>query len=47
MQADEIAIEIDLGLGGEEATVWTCDLTYDYIKDNAGPDVYDTAGDNG
>ena len=41
MQADEILIEVDLGIGDAQATVWTCDLTYDYIKENAGPDVYD------
>ncbi len=38
MQADEILIEVDLGIGDAQATVWTCDLTYDYIKENAGPD---------
>ncbi len=42
MQADEILIEADLGIGDAQATVWTCDLTYDYIKENAGPDVYGT-----
>ncbi len=41
MAADEILIEVDLGMGDAQATVWTCDLTYDYIKENAGPDVYD------
>jgi len=41
MQEDEILIEVDLGVGDAQATVWTCDLTYDYIKENAGPDVYD------
>ncbi len=38
MQADEILIEVDLGIGDAQATVWTCDLTYDYIKENVGPD---------
>jgi len=38
MQADEITIEVDLGTGDAQASVWTCDLTYDYIKENAGPD---------
>ncbi len=32
MQADEILIEFELGIGDAQATVWTCDLTYDYIK---------------
>ncbi len=47
MQADEILIEVDLGIGDAQATVWTCDLTYDYIKENAGPFVYDTTVDSG
>lgn len=32
---EDIDITIDLGLGDAEATVWTCDLTYDYVKINA------------
>ena len=47
MQADEILIEVDVGIGDAQATVWTCDLTYDYIKENAGPDVYGTTVDSG
>ncbi|HUS80552.1 MAG TPA: bifunctional glutamate N-acetyltransferase/amino-acid acetyltransferase ArgJ, partial [Armatimonadota bacterium] len=35
MQADEIAIEVDLGAGDECATCWTCDLTPDYVTLNA------------
>jgi len=35
MQGDEIRIGIDLGLGAGKATVWTCDLTHDYISINA------------
>lgn len=35
MQEPEILIEIDLGLGAEEATVWTCDLTPGYVEYNA------------
>jgi len=31
----DISIAIDLGLGAESQTVWTCDLTRDYIKINA------------
>ena len=32
---DEILIEIDLGVGEAEARMWTCDLSYDYVKINA------------
>ena len=32
---DEISIEIDLGAGDASARVWTCDLSYDYVKINA------------
>lgn len=35
LQQDEVVITVDLNMGGEMATVWTCDLTYDYIKVNA------------
>ncbi len=34
MHGDEIDIEVDLGLGNGEATVWTCDLTHGYIDIN-------------
>ncbi len=30
----EIAIDVDLGAGEAETTVWTCDLTHDYITIN-------------
>jgi len=30
-----IEIEIDLGSGNEEATIWTSDLSFDYVKINA------------
>jgi glutamate N-acetyltransferase / amino-acid N-acetyltransferase len=29
-----IVIEVDVGVGGESATVWTCDLTHGYISIN-------------
>ena len=32
---DEIAITVDVGIGKAEATVWTCDLTHQYISINA------------
>ena len=35
MKGDEIAISVDVGVGHETATVWTCDLTKDYIAINA------------
>lgn len=34
MKAHAIVIDIDMGLGTEEATVWTCDFSYDYVKIN-------------
>jgi glutamate N-acetyltransferase/amino-acid N-acetyltransferase len=35
MQRREIAISVDLGVGSGQATVWTCDLTHDYVSINA------------
>ncbi len=35
MQGQEIDIEVDIGLGRGQATVWTCDLTHGYIEINA------------
>jgi glutamate N-acetyltransferase/amino-acid N-acetyltransferase len=35
MRRPEIAITVDVGVGKEAATVWTCDLTHDYIAINA------------
>jgi glutamate N-acetyltransferase/amino-acid N-acetyltransferase len=35
MKRDEIAITVDVGVGSAEATVWTCDLTAEYIAINA------------
>ena len=35
MKNAEIAIRIDVGVGGGAATVWTCDLTHDYVSINA------------
>lgn len=34
MQRDEIPIRIELGLGSGSATVWTCDLTKEYVAIN-------------
>ncbi len=35
MKSQEIRIGVDLGIGRGKATVWTCDLTHDYISINA------------
>jgi glutamate N-acetyltransferase/amino-acid N-acetyltransferase len=32
---DEISVRLDLGLGDADTTVWTCDLTHEYISINA------------
>jgi glutamate N-acetyltransferase/amino-acid N-acetyltransferase len=34
MKKDYIPITIDVGVGNSKATVWTCDLTHDYIAIN-------------
>jgi len=34
MTAHDIVIEVDLGDGPEEAKVWTCDFSYEYVKIN-------------
>jgi len=34
MRADEIGIRVDIGLGTGTATVWTCDLTKQYVEIN-------------
>ena len=35
MKKEEIALKVDLGLGDGGATIWTCDLTHQYITINA------------
>ena len=35
MSPAEIRIRVDLGRGEAQAKVWTCDLSYDYVKINA------------
>ncbi len=35
LNVPEITIDVDLGLGEGEATVWTCDFSYDYVRINA------------
>ncbi|WP_312199248.1 bifunctional glutamate N-acetyltransferase/amino-acid acetyltransferase ArgJ [Anaerospora hongkongensis] len=34
MSEKDITVVVDLGLGQEEATVWTCDFSYEYVKIN-------------
>ena len=34
LSSDDVTIDVDLHLGTGEATVWTCDLTYDYVRIN-------------
>ncbi|SPF79014.1 Arginine biosynthesis bifunctional protein ArgJ [Aliiroseovarius pelagivivens] len=35
MKQDDLLIDVDLGVGDGQATVWTCDLTHAYIQINA------------
>lgn len=35
MQQSEITIRVDLARGHQQAIVWTCDFSYDYVKINA------------
>ena len=34
MKNDDIKIRVDIGLGKGKATVWTCDLTKEYVAIN-------------
>ncbi|MEY3207037.1 MAG: Arginine biosynthesis bifunctional protein ArgJ, partial [Pseudomonadota bacterium] len=35
MKQSEISITVDLGRGNVEETVWTCDLSHEYVSINA------------
>jgi len=35
MKAPEITVKIDLGRGSAAQTMWTCDLSHDYVSINA------------
>jgi len=35
LQADSVRIELDLGSGRHRARIWTCDLSYEYVRINA------------
>lgn len=34
MKQKDIVIDIELNMGDEDATVWSCDLSYEYVKIN-------------
>ncbi len=34
MAEHDVVIDVELGLGNEEATVWSCDFSYEYVKIN-------------
>ncbi len=36
MAGHDVRVVVDLGLGRGEASVWTCDLSEEYVKENAG-----------
>lgn len=35
MEGEEVELDVQLGRGGASAEVWTCDLSYDYVRINA------------
>jgi glutamate N-acetyltransferase / amino-acid N-acetyltransferase len=35
LTGEEIRITVELGLGDESATVWTCDFSHEYVSINA------------
>jgi glutamate N-acetyltransferase/amino-acid N-acetyltransferase len=35
MRQSEIAVRVDLARGSARSTVWTCDLSHDYVSINA------------
>ncbi len=35
MKQPEITVRVDLHRGPAEATLWTCDFSFDYVKINA------------
>jgi glutamate N-acetyltransferase/amino-acid N-acetyltransferase len=36
LKDEDLEIKVELGLGDESATYWTCDLSHEYISINAG-----------
>jgi glutamate N-acetyltransferase/amino-acid N-acetyltransferase len=47
LRTRDILVELDLGQGEGEATVWTCDLTPQYVEFNAEYESADTTTDPG
>ena len=35
LKNDDITVSVDLGAGGSSSTVWTCDLSAEYVRINA------------
>jgi glutamate N-acetyltransferase/amino-acid N-acetyltransferase len=35
MRQAEITVRVDLARGSAQATLWTCDFSYDYVRINA------------
>ncbi len=35
LKNDELTVSVDLGVGSASSTVWTCDLSAEYVKINA------------
>jgi glutamate N-acetyltransferase/amino-acid N-acetyltransferase len=35
MRAQDLVVSADVGVGNGAASVWTCDLTYAYVRINA------------
>ena len=35
LSGHDVRVEVDLRNGRDSATIWTNDLTYDYVKENA------------
>ena len=35
LSARDVDVDVDLAAGEASATIWTNDLTYDYVKENA------------
>ena len=35
MQAKDVSLTIAIGKGRSRSEIWTCDLSYDYVKINA------------
>ena len=35
MRGSEITVRVDLGRGSASTTIWTCDLSHDYVRINA------------